>query len=727
MEGIASRINRMKQQPFQIKHIIPPTLIALIVVVSTFLKLWQLGDHAFSFDESIYATLGKRFITEGYDWDVERQIGSAHPPLQIFLTGWAWKLLVPWRTIINEEAAFRIATVIQSALTILLIYGTVKRYSTVGALVASAMFAFHPYPLWHSRINEMDIPLLFWLSASMFFCLGYPLKTGRSRWIYMIMSGLTLGMAGVTKLYGLAGALPILAFTLGRILAKESKLIVAIRDLFVIGVSSLFAVVTMSWLLTGNLSILLDSFRANQETLYFSVPSWAGGKGFNIPALLAAAPGRIYGILETLVRGWGIVTLSVALLGMVAIFARRSTRTSGWYLAIMIMTTIIIFTPFYWIRYLLIAGSAVAVAFGFGINEVVSHIKSLVRSTNVTPMNAVTAVLVSLLLPAGIYALDPYRQLNRLYSASISGDVLWGDTLRQGALFIKGRIRPGDWVLTNTQFPVMVYYGGFPAAYFQHISPPEFVVYRIYDEKAKNPAVVPLTWDEEDRMRFIVVDRTPLFLSDDKVLLEKQVDHSFARVTPQFESYIDELFTKTAEFGPNGEMVIYERASRNFYLARPLPEIWVGEGGAFWKDKLGNFNGWISIEGWGSPARLVVGGDVYWVRPASGSPENYANFVLPLRDANRPYTLEVVFQDVGTGRATVSTLLAENRQGHLEKFGRPLADIQLTNSGAIKTATFTTPGIWNYDASPDIDGHQQLFSFVTQGSPIQVIKVRIVQ
>ncbi|MBI4287218.1 MAG: phospholipid carrier-dependent glycosyltransferase [Chloroflexi bacterium] len=709
------------------QRILPLALIVLIVIASAVIKVWNLGAHAFSFDESIYVTLGKRFVAEGFSWDVERQIGSAHPPLQIFLGGWLWKWFTAWGISMPEEVIFRLPTVIMGSITILLIYATVKRYTTVGALVASATFAFHPYPLWHSRINEMDIPLLFWLTASMFFCLGYPLKTGRARWFYMVMSGVTLGMAGVTKLYGLAAALPVLAFAFGRILAKETRFFSAVKDVLVIGVSSLLAVVAMSWLLTGNPAILYEAFRANQETLYFSVPGWAGGKGFNVLGFLAAAPSRLYGILQTLARGWGIALLAVALLGISAMFAKRTTRAAAWYLAATAVTTMIVFVPFYWLRYLLMAGAAITAAYGYGISEIVSDTRDLIRSRVVTATGAFAGILVLLLLSGSVYSLVPYRQLGKLYSARISGDVLWGDTLRQGALFIKERFQPGEWVLTNTQFPVMVYYGGFPAAYFQHISPPDFVVYRIYDEKAKNPAVVPITWEEENRMRFIVVDDTPLFLSGDKVLLDKQVNHSFSRVTPQLQSYIDELFTKVAEFGPNGEMRIYERSSRNFYLAGPLPEIWVGESGAFWKDKLGNYNGWISREGWGTPARVVVGGETYWVRTAFGSTENYANFVLPVGDVSRPYTLEVVFRDVGVGRAAVSTLLAETRQGRLEKFSRPLAEIQLTNSGVVKTATFSSPEIWNYDVSPDIDGHQQQFSFSTKGSPIQVIKVALKQ
>ena len=310
-----------------------------------------------------------------------------------------------------------------------------------------------------------------------------------------------------------------------------------------------------------------------------------------------------------------------------------------------------------------------------------------------------------------------------MYSFQVVDDWTYVDGVKKAALYLKERIKPGEWVLTNGHYSVLRYYGDFPSDFYMGFDS-ALQVYTLYDWQAKRPITYGISWQREKDMHYIVIDRTATNLK--RVMFNAQMWFSFGAINPQLLSYIDNYTRKVASF-PEENVEVYERVSRNLFSTLPQPEIWVGEGGAVWKENLASNNGFILGQGWGQPTAIASGGGTYWARPAIRESNRFADFILPIKDTSQPATLEITFQDVGTGLITIYVWPAEAKGVELEHFLREVGKIQLTNSGAVKTATLPLDPIYYYDASPDIPGHQQHFSFFTQGSAIQVIKVGIVQ
>lgn len=699
----------------------------LIVALSTFFRLWRLGEHAFVFDEAIHASIAKSFIANGFSWQVEREFGSVHMPLQYFIMGWWWQLAGKLWPGLAEETVFRLPSVVMSSLTIPLVYLISRRFGLLVALCATLFLAFHPYVLVYTRFASLDFPALFWLTLGIFVYLRAVVspQPEEVQWPWLWLAGFLIGVAGMTKAYSLLILGPIVLHSLLQGWPRYWGFGCALRQGGQVVAVSLATVAGLSWLLAQNPILLYNGFKELLGTLYTLPSAMVNRPELRLFGFLRDEAIGMRQVLQTIWSHLGAGAFLVALAGAFRLMDEdKRIGRSGSFFITFILIGMIAFAPFHWPRYLLVMGSVIPILFAFGIKDIYYRLVELRRKLAARQAHIVFSVTLTVVLViAGGASFVPLAQIPKIYHVQMVDDWVYGDGMKEAALYIKDKAQTGDWVMTNGHYTILSYYGGLTAHFYMGFAP-QLRVYQIYNYQTKAPAVVDVDMLDEKMLKFIVVDNIPN--TKYTFLFQPQVRFSYAVVNNPLLNYIESYFKPVAEF-QNGVVRVYQRNSRNFYNPQPQPEIWVGEGGAGWKSGLPNFNGWIFGEGWGSPKAVTASGDTYLVRPAIRGPDRSADFILPVKDTSQPSTLEIMFQDVGTGRVTIACLLAEGRGGRLEQFLRPLGQIQLTNSGAIKTATIPMPTIWYYDASPDIPGHQQHFSFFTQGSSISIIKVGLSQ
>ncbi len=715
-------------------HKILLEISALVVIIAsvTIIKLWRLGEHAFVFDEAIHVAIAKSFAANGFSWQVEREIGSVHMPLQYFVMSWWWQLASNWWPGMAEETIFRLPSVIMSSLTIPLVYLISRRFGYLVTLSATLFFAFHPYILIYTRFASLDFPGLFWLTLGLLVYLkgSLPGIQGKQQWIWISLSGFFFGVAVMTKAYSLLVLGPVVLHSLIQGWPRHWGFSNAIRQGGVVVAICLSTVVGLSWFFSQNPFLLYNAFKELLITLS-TLPSEMVNKtelrfiGFLRDEVLGMRQ-----VLQTIWSHLGAGAFIIALAGAFRLIDedKQIGRSSAFFI-IFILTGMLVFAPFHWPRYLLVMGSVIPILFAFGIKDTYNRVISLRQKFILKSLKINYSFLLTMALVFAFGAsFIPLKLIPEMYRVQMVDDWVYGDGLKEAALYIKERAKKDQWIMTNGHYTILSYYAGIHAHFYMGFGP-QLRIYQIYNPESRQPAVVNVDLAEENKLEFIVIDNTPG--TKYSYLYQPQVNFSYAVVNSPLLTYISTYFKQVAEF-QSGVVRVYQRNSHNYYSSQTLPEIWVGEGGAEWKEaSLNNSNGWIFGAGWGQPKALAANNEIYLVRGAIRESNRSADFMLPIRDTSQPATLEIIFQDVGTGGITVNTLLREPKGERLENFLRPLGDtnthIQLTNSGVIKTATIPLHPQYYFDASADIPGVQQHFSFFTQGSAIQVIKVGIVQ
>lgn len=215
--------------------------IAFILLVALLIRLIGI-DHGFPYiyhpDEPtiIRSALGIRFDPNPHHFD--------WPHLYIYLNYFLYMIfaklrdllssvgLKPWLSQVaplfyNDHLIFyllsRIFSAILGALTVVPIYLWVKKLvNTKSALLASALLILTPLHVRNSHYSLIDVPMLFFLSWSLYFSTYSP-----------ALSGLFLGFSASTKYSGLLGGLFIVAFIL---LQKTKTLNQKLYDLIKTGI-----------------------------------------------------------------------------------------------------------------------------------------------------------------------------------------------------------------------------------------------------------------------------------------------------------------------------------------------------------------------------------------------------------------------------------------------------------------------------------------------------------
>ena len=190
--------------------------VALILLVSTALRLWQLSTPAeMMFDEIYYAKDGKAIVdgrvgTDGqYRWAAGDEVSWPHPEMGKFAIAGGILLFG------DRSFGWRLPAVIAGVALLACVYPLGRRLglSPPWALLALLFAAADPLGVAQSRIATLDIFIAAWTVLCVLLALRYVQDGWRTRWLFA--AGAAGGMALATKWSGglalVAAALIILA------------------------------------------------------------------------------------------------------------------------------------------------------------------------------------------------------------------------------------------------------------------------------------------------------------------------------------------------------------------------------------------------------------------------------------------------------------------------------------------------------------------------------------
>ena len=186
--------------------------VALILLISTALRLWQLGTPAeMMFDEIYYAKDAKAIVdgrigTEGqYRWAAGDEVSWPHPEMGKFAIS-AGILLFG-----DRSFGWRLPAVIAGVGVLICVYPLARRLglSPPWALLALMLAAADPLGIAQSRIATLDVFIAFWTVLCVLLTLRYVEEGWRPSWLFA--AGAAGGMALATKW---SGALALLAAAL---------------------------------------------------------------------------------------------------------------------------------------------------------------------------------------------------------------------------------------------------------------------------------------------------------------------------------------------------------------------------------------------------------------------------------------------------------------------------------------------------------------------------------
>ncbi len=186
--------------------------VALILLVSTALRLWQLGTPAeMMFDEIYYAKDGKAIVDGRVGpkaplrWAGGDEVSWPHPEMGKFAIAAGIKLFG------DRAFGWRLPAVVAGVALLACVYPLGRRLglSPPWALLALLFAAADPLGIAQSRIATLDIFIAAWTAVCVLFALRYVQDGWRARWL--LVCGAAGGMALATKW---SGALAIIAAAL---------------------------------------------------------------------------------------------------------------------------------------------------------------------------------------------------------------------------------------------------------------------------------------------------------------------------------------------------------------------------------------------------------------------------------------------------------------------------------------------------------------------------------
>jgi dolichyl-phosphate-mannose-protein mannosyltransferase len=177
--------------------------VALILLASAALRLWQLGVPAdMMFDEIYYAKDAKAIVdnrvgTHGqYRWAAGDEVSWPHPEMGKYAIALGILLFG------DRSFGWRIPAAVAGVALLACVYPLGRRLglSPPWALLALLFAAADPLGIAQSRIATLDIFIALWTVVCLLFILRYVQDGWRARWLFL--GGLAGGMAASTKWSG---------------------------------------------------------------------------------------------------------------------------------------------------------------------------------------------------------------------------------------------------------------------------------------------------------------------------------------------------------------------------------------------------------------------------------------------------------------------------------------------------------------------------------------------
>ena len=194
--------------------------VSFILLLSIILLLTALGkNHFIPWDEAIYAKVTKNILVTN-DYGVLKWFGNEpwfeKPPLYF------WVSAIFMRIVGITELGFRLFSAISGFFTVVLVYliGRKLFNRRVGFISAFVLITTTQF-LYYARLGMLDVSIGFFITLSLYF---YLLSWQKSKPVYWILSGISFGMALMTKnIIGLLSPSIIFSFELYLLISKNKK------------------------------------------------------------------------------------------------------------------------------------------------------------------------------------------------------------------------------------------------------------------------------------------------------------------------------------------------------------------------------------------------------------------------------------------------------------------------------------------------------------------------
>jgi len=382
-------------------------IVLLAMLAGTFLRIWQINAIGYNTDEAVYAgeAAGIAGITS---LKAFFPIFRAHPLLAPFLLSLIDRIQF-------SDLAGRLLAAAVGLGTVYLTYAIGKAlYGRLPGALAAAVLALMPYHVVVSRQFLLDGPMVFFATLTLYMLTRFG-KSQRPAWLYA--AGVTMGLTVLSKETGIIMMGAIYTF-----LALSPKVRVRIRDLLVASVLALLVIAPfpITILLAGGAStgrsyLTWQLFRRPNHDwfFYFQV----------IPPAL------------------GIVTVILAVLGLVVLWRERSWRESLLLSWIFIPFAFFQIWPVKGFQYLLPIAPAVALLAGRFLGKLVTSVQNIHLPGKAPVYLSVPPVLSWLVIGGLVLSLGTASwrrvqpQPSSLFLAGTGG--------------VPGGREAGDWILQN--------------------------------------------------------------------------------------------------------------------------------------------------------------------------------------------------------------------------------------------------------------------------------------
>jgi|GEM_PF-1403270 len=184
--------------------------IFLIILLAACGRFISLGDHDLHpWDEPFYALRARAAAEDGAwldqnDYCPHRMVNACYPPLFVWLTGAAMKVLGP------TELAARLWAAVFGVGTVGVVFLFARRlFDDKAALFAAGALAVLPYFTSVSRMGQFDVPVAFFLTLTFWLWVEY-LRTGRRS--AAAATAVSFGLCLLTKI-AVGFAFPVAAFS----------------------------------------------------------------------------------------------------------------------------------------------------------------------------------------------------------------------------------------------------------------------------------------------------------------------------------------------------------------------------------------------------------------------------------------------------------------------------------------------------------------------------------
>lgn len=195
--------------------------VLTIVGIVAVLRFVNLGFADIQvWDEALYGVRAESVVRFGDWWDqtphsIEGLYSSLHPPIYIWCTAGAYALLG-----VNEFST-RLFSALFGAGTIFLVYLVGKRIlNRTTGFVAALFLGLNPFFTFWTRQAQLDATLTFFITLSLLF-ICHLISDGRHTGLWVILSGVAVGLALMTKLF-VALIVPV-ALLLGSVIYDRSN------------------------------------------------------------------------------------------------------------------------------------------------------------------------------------------------------------------------------------------------------------------------------------------------------------------------------------------------------------------------------------------------------------------------------------------------------------------------------------------------------------------------